>query len=680
MLKRVHPALDRLASLPQQVQQTLFLLVVVAWVLLPHMVQSPLSVAAATVALLVWRGSIALQGHALPSRWTLVVLLALAVGSTLWAHQSGFSRDAGVTLIALLLALKTLEMQARRDAFVVFFLGFFAVLTQFFSSQSIATAAYMLVAIFGLLTALVSAQMPGSAAPLRVAAGTALRLAATGTPIMVFLFVFFPRVAPLWGVDTGEPRARSGLSATMSVGSMAELALDDSIALRLKFESAEPKDGALYFRGPVLARFDGRNWLPLSDALQRANAHAAAIQPQGAPVRYELTIEPSNHPWLLTLEATPDAPQVTDGLAQAAADLQWLSESGVGQLRRYKAQSYLNYQYGPRAWSPALNVYTALPSARNARTLAWAAQLRARPDVAQADALALSAAVLQQLGNGQYSYTLAPGLYGDDSADEFWFDKKAGFCEHIASAYVVAMRAAGVPARMVTGYQGAHRNPVDGYWTVRQSDAHAWAEIWQAGQGWIRVDPTAAVSPWRVQAPKRLAQAGNAVTQLLVTVNPNVWASARALWDAINNQWNQGVLNFGPNHQFNVLRQMGFSSPGWEELGYVMAGLAVCASVVSTLWSVLRRQRHDPYTVLLHTTRRRLTALGLVLPPHATAAQMARLAQARWGDAALPVRDWLRDFEHVRYGRSTQGPTLKRLQSEWRSLSWPKRLNIGQRQ
>ena len=221
MLKRVHPALDRLASLPQQVQQTLFLLVVVAWVLLPHMVQAPLSVAAPTVALLVWRGSIALQGHALPSRWTLVVLLALAVGSTLWAHQSGFSRDAGVTLIALLLALKTLEMQARRDAFVVFFLGFFAVLTQFFSSQSIATAAYMLVAIFGLLTALVSAQMPGSAAPLRVAAGTALRLAATGTPIMVFLFVFFPRVAPLWGVDTGEPRARSGLSATMSVGSRA---------------------------------------------------------------------------------------------------------------------------------------------------------------------------------------------------------------------------------------------------------------------------------------------------------------------------------------------------------------------------------------------------------------------------------------------------------------------------
>ena len=680
MLKRVHPALDRLASLPQQVQQTLFLLVVVAWVLLPHMVQAPLSVAAPTMALLVWRGSIALQGHALPSRWTLVVLLALAVGSTLWAHQSGFSRDAGVTLIALLLALKTLEMQARRDAVVVFFVGFFAVLTQFFSSQSIATAAYMLVAILGLLTALISTQMPGSAAPLRVAAGTALRLAATGTPIMVFLFVFFPRVAPLWGVDTGEPRARSGLSATMSVGSMAELALDDSIALRLKFESAGPKDGALYFRGPVLARFDGRNWLPLSDALQRANAHAAAIQTQGAPVRYELTIEPSNHPWLLTLEATPDAPQVTDGFAQAAADLQWLSESGVGQLRRFKAQSYLNYQYGPRAWSPALNVYTALPSARNARTLAWAAQLRARPDVAQADALALSAAVLQQLGNGQYSYTLAPGLYGDDSADEFWFDKKAGFCEHIASAYVVAMRAAGVPARIVTGYQGAHRNPVDGYWTVRQSDAHAWAEIWQAGQGWIRVDPTAAVSPWRVQAPKRLAPAGNAVTQLLVTVKPNVWASARALWDAINNQWNQGVLNFGPNHQFNVLRQMGFSSPGWEELGYVMAGLAVCASVASTLWSVLRRQRHDPYTALLHTTRRRLTALGLVLPPHATAAQMARLAQARWGDAALPVRDWLRDFEHVRYGRSTRGPTLKRLRSEWRSLSWPKRLNIGQRQ
>jgi len=674
VLSRSDPGLNRLLRLPQQVQQTLFLLAVVAWVLLPHMVQAPLWVAALGVSLLLWRATIAIKGQALPTRVTLVAILALIVGSTLWSHQSGFSRDAGVTLVTLLLALKTLEMRAQRDAFVVFFLGFFAVMTQFFSSQSMATAVYMLVAVFGLLTALVSAHMPGTAAPLRLAAGTSLRLAAIGTPMMVFLFVFFPRVAPLWGLNADGPGARSGLSATMSVGSMAELALDDSIALRLRFESTEPSDGALYFRGPVLSRFDGRNWLPLQEAPQPAKSPEPRIQTQGLPLRYELTIEPNPLPWLLTLEATPEAPSTSDGPLQATADLQWRAETGTGRLRRYQAQSYLNFQYGPRQWSPALTVYQELPQALNPRTRAWAAQLRSDPALAQADAQALSAAVLQHLANGQYRYTLAPGLYGDDTADEFWFDKKAGFCEHIASAFVVAMRAAGVPARIVTGYQGAHRNPVDGYWTVRQSDAHAWAEIWQAGQGWIRVDPTAAISPWRLQAPTRLSPPSSAVTQLLATVSPGVWISARALWEALNNQWNQSVLNFGPRSQLHLLRILGFSSPGWEDLGYLMAGLVFGASLIGALWGVLGRKRQDPALALLHASRRRLTAAGLALPPQATAAQMARLAEARWGKDALPVQHWLQAFDDLRYGPVTKNRTFKHLRARWRTLSWPRRL------
>jgi hypothetical protein len=194
----------------------------------------------------------------------------------------------------------------------------------------------------------------------------------------------------------------------MSVGSMAELALDDSIALRLKFESPEPPDAALYFRGPVLARFDGRNWLPLNEASHSDDQTRSNIQTQGLPLRYELTIEPGSQPWLLTLEATPEAPQASDWVAKPTADLQWRSESSMGGLRRYKAESYLQFQYGPRQWTPDLDIYKALPAKRNLRTVAWAKQLLSEPTLSQADAQALSATILQHLGNGDYSYTLAP--------------------------------------------------------------------------------------------------------------------------------------------------------------------------------------------------------------------------------------------------------------------------------
>ena len=192
-------ALARLRALPQQTRETLFVLLVVAWVLLPHLAQLPVWASALVGLMLLWRAQLALAGAALPARWTLALLLGLAVAGTLWTHRSLAGSEAGVTLVALLLALKTLEMRARRDAFVVFFLGFFAVLTQFLSSQSLGTAAYMLVAMLGLLTALVNAHLPGSATPLRVAARTAARMAALGLPLMALLFVLFPRVAPLWG-------------------------------------------------------------------------------------------------------------------------------------------------------------------------------------------------------------------------------------------------------------------------------------------------------------------------------------------------------------------------------------------------------------------------------------------------------------------------------------------------
>ncbi|MEO5796541.1 MAG: DUF3488 and transglutaminase-like domain-containing protein, partial [Rhodoferax sp.] len=482
-------------TLPRDSRDTLFLLAVIAWVVLPQVGNLPVWCAMATAGVLVWRGWLAWKSKPLPSRWWLAVLLGAALAATLATHKTLLGRDAGVTLIVVLLALKTLELRARRDAFVVFFLGFFTMLSNFFFSQSLLTAFAMLVALLGLLTALVNAHMPvENKAPLREAARIAGGMALLGAPIMAVLFVLFPRMAPLWGVPSDAMAGRSGLSNQMQVGTMASLALDDGIAMRVKFDGPPPAQRDLYFRGPVLSLFDGRTWQPRYSDFSRSGA--SDVQVSGPPLQYQVTLEPNNRPWLLTLDATPQAPTLPDGLgAVMTPDLQWLASRPTTDLLRYQAQSYSQFRYGPQRANISLQSFVDLPAGFNPRTLQLAADLRrAQPT---ADAAALVQTVLTRLRTGGYSYTLDPGLYGRDTADEFWFDRKEGFCEHIASSFVILMRALDVPARIVTGYQGGELNSMDGFWVVRQSDAHAWAEVWISGQGWTRVDPTGTVSPGR---------------------------------------------------------------------------------------------------------------------------------------------------------------------------------------
>ncbi len=302
MLKTLH-------ALPREARDTLFLLAVITWVILPQVDHLPLWCSALAGAVLLWRGRLALGSNTLPGKWWLLVLLAVSVAATLYTHKTILGRDAGVTLIVILLALKTLELRAKRDAFVVFFLGFFTMLTNFFFSQSLLTAAAMLVALLGLLTALVNAHMPVGKPPLMQAAKTALSMAALGAPIMAVLFLLFPRLAPLWGVPGDAMAGRSGLSASMAVGTIASLALDDGIAMRVRFEGRPPPQNELYFRGPVLSTFDGRQWQPLRSGFPPRMRVEANLEVSGPPIRYDVTLEPNNRPWLLTLDATATKPQ-----------------------------------------------------------------------------------------------------------------------------------------------------------------------------------------------------------------------------------------------------------------------------------------------------------------------------------------------------------------------------------
>ena len=320
----------RLTALPRDARDTLFLLAVIAWVVAPQVAHVPWWTSAAVVALLLWRGVLAWRGSPLPGRWTVVALLALAVAATLATQRTLLGRDAGVVLVLLLLALKTLEARARRDALVIFFLGFFTVLSNFFFSQSLATAAAMLLALLGLLTALVNAHLPVGRPPLAQSLGTASRMVLWGAPVMLALFVLFPRMAPLWGLPNNPLSGRTGLSDHMQVGRMAELALDDSIAMRVRFDTpgnAAPPQSQLYFRGPVLSRFDGRQWrAPTAPDRLPANLRVA-----GAPLRYTVTLEAHQKPWLLLLDAVPERPDLDPGRGSAVMtpELEWLATRPV---------------------------------------------------------------------------------------------------------------------------------------------------------------------------------------------------------------------------------------------------------------------------------------------------------------------------------------------------------------
>lgn len=673
--------LTRLNTLPREARDTLFLLLVIAWVLLPQVGKLPLWCSALTGAVLLWRGWLALQSRPLPGKWWLISLLALTITATLMTHRTLLGRDAGVTMLVVLLTLKTLELRARRDAFVVFFLGFFCMLSNFFYSQSLLTASSMLLGLLGLLTVLVNAHLPVGKPPLLLAARTAGGMALLGAPIMVVLFLLFPRLAPLWGVPSDAMAGRSGLSASMEVGNIATLALDDSVAMRIRFEGRPPPQQDLYFRGPVMSSFDGREWRPPLFSFSPRNSQGRAganLAVAGAPVSYEVTLEPTSRPWLFVMEAATQSPVLPGYQSVMQADLQWTVNRPITDLVRYKAQSYPTFRHGPTRPVFGLREFVALPPGFNPRTLALAREIRGDPRNRNASNAQLVQRALDRLRTG-YTYTLEPGVYGQHTADEFWFDRKEGFCEHIASAFVILMRAMDVPARIVTGYQGGELNGVDGFWVVRQSDAHAWAEVWQADRGWVRVDPTSAVAPGRTGAFQRLAAPQGVMAQTLGNISPTLAAQLRATWEAVNNGWNQWVLNYTQGKQLNLLRDIGFESPSWEDLSYVLLGIIVLAALLGAAWALWERTQHDPWLRLLARARRQLAKAGIESTPATSPRQLALQVLARYGGGSgsrgQALHDWLMQLELQRYAATSSGQhsqlrDIRRLRQQWRALAW----------
>lgn len=590
------PLLERLQRLPREKSDTLLLLVAALMVLAPHFGHLPPWTSVAVCAILLWRAVLTWRGRRMPS---FRVLLPVSVASMAGVYASFgtlLGRDPGVAMLTLLLAFKLLEMRARRDLFVVVFLAFFVLLTNFFYSQSMPTALFMVATLIVLLTALQTFQYTGMVPPLGARLRTSARLFALAAPLAVLIFIVFPRIhGPLWGMPGDAASGRTGLSDSMAPGTLSSLAQSDEVAFRVRFPGAQtPPQQQLYWRSIVLGDYDGSTWtrVPRRRGPQRQEI---AIALRGAPVRQEITMEPSGQRWLAVLELGGPQVEMAGYGVRDSDEMEYFTTTPVDRRARYSATSYPDYALQANAQPESLARWLELPAGFNPRTLALARQLRqAAP---HADGAGLSQQVLDKFRREAFSYTLQPPLGGRNLVDDFLFASRAGFCEHYASAYVVLMRAMGVPARVVTGYQGGERNPVDGYLAVRQSDAHAWAEIWLPGRGWRRVDPTAAVAPERVSrnlARALPAPAGFAPLFALQN-DPDSWlAGFRFRYAALNNAWNQYILDYNPERQRSFLAQLSTSLATWRA-----ALAAIMIAVLVALWRWRRQRRAvDPLEAL----------------------------------------------------------------------------------
>lgn len=565
-----------------------WLLCALALVAAPHVERLPWWITLLVLTLLGWRAYVTWHGLALPPKWLLLVVAAGSVGGIFIHYGRLLGRDAGVTLLVVMLALKLLEMAALRDAMVLVFLCYFLVITNFLYSQSIPTALYLLLTVWVVTTCLIGFQFRGEQPGFRVRLRSAGAMLLQAVPLMLVLFVLFPRVpGPLWGLPQDALAGATGLSDEMSPGSVSKLLATDAVALRANFSGEMPRANQLYWRGPVMWDFDGYTW----SATRNLTSTARTLPAEGRAVEYSVTVEANSRRWLFGLDLPARAP----GQARLTADFQILNPAPVNARLRYDMVSYPEARDAapppPAEFQRALR----LPPNRNLRSLELARRLRQTAGSERA----FVSAVLTMFGRENFYYTTTPPLLGANPVDEFLFETRAGFCEHYASAFAVLMRAGGVPARVVTGYQGGELNNVGNFLTVRQADAHAWTEVWLGGEGWLRVDPTAAVSPTRVEAGVAAAVPQGEPLPLQLRGEYAWLRRARMTWDMVSYSWNQLVLEYTQDRQRQLMQRAGLDNATWQTLATVMFVLAlgVTATVAAVVLYRLRARRPDPLVV-----------------------------------------------------------------------------------
>jgi transglutaminase-like putative cysteine protease len=584
----------------------------------------------ACVLIRLWRGA------APPSQMARLLLAAAVFAGVLAQFHTILGPQGGLGFLVGMSAIKLLETKSAREYTLMALLGYFLLMTPLIHAQSLPLALY-LAGVAVLLTASLIALQPGRAGPPSASLKLAGKLLLQALPVALLLFMLFPRIPAPFGGLTQARTGNTGLSDSMRPGSVSELIQSDAIALRAEFHNMTPRPDDLYWRGPVLTEFDGETWRPARDApLSVLNSRA-----EGRRIEYSVTLEPHEQRWLFTLGLAVRPPDIPSDLTP---DMHWLAKAPVKTRLRYRNEAYLDHAFDLQPAPEVVAMNLALPEGYNPRAAELAHAWRAQGY----DGEALVRRALEYFRAEAFYYTLRPPVVRGDSVDAFLFETRRGFCEHYASAFVVLMRNAGLPARVVTGYLGGEANPIGGYWIVRQRDAHAWAEVWLPERGWVRQDPTGAVAPERVErgigaalpAAERPRSAWD-----MAALRPMLLA-----WDSLNNHWQRWVVGYDRERQAALLARLHpFLNSLQGMLWAILAGMALL--LLALFWRPpARRPARDPAGLLFERLRRALLRAGIAAPASLGPLDLARRVARQRPDLAARMREIADIYAALRYG------------------------------
>ena len=566
--------------------------------------------------------------------------------------SAGLRFDGGdfVTLLAVMAGAKPLEIRNRRDSMVTVFLAYFLVITSLFVFENLSMTIYLFVSVWTTTVVLIHVNDPGGA--VRRQMGLAARLMLVAVPLMVLLFLFFPRLS---GSFWGSPWNRHGLSGfsnTMRIGDVSRLVLVDAPAFSVSFDSPVPDADQLYWRGIVFQRFDGRTWHPARNhSVRRGGIGGSNLS------RYTVMLEPHGYRYLFVL----DLPTTANPVASIMDDHTLVTRRPVRQRFHYGAASFIDYLQDVA--TVPVDDYRQLPPGQNPRTVALGEQWALAHETPEA----IVAAALAFFRENQFSYTLRPDRLGADAVDDFLFTSRKGFCEHFATGFGVLMRAAGVPTRLVGGYQGGRWNDLGDFLTVRHSDAHVWCEVWLAGRGWVRVDPTFVVAPERIDVGIEGAFAGEGLLAFLGSDQANVlvrWTGAlRQAWEAANTRWNMWFMGFSAEDQLSLLKQLGLSAGrrgGWLLFMVLPSLFIVAVALLGRMRNRTRRRLTDDRVLKIYGRfLDKMERIGMPKAPHQGPLDYARSVALRHPVLKPEVAGIVEEYIGLRYGRKGGLDALK---------------------
>lgn len=600
----------------------LWLLAAQALLVIPHIQRLPFWLLVAWFITVFWRIQIFRGVWSYPTRWIKYATVLMCMVGLVTKYGRLIGLEPMVALLITAFVLKLLEMHKKRDALILIYLGYFVCATEFLFSQSILMTLYTIVGIVMLTISLIGLHQTEEKNHNKRGMKLAVVMVLQSIPLMAVLFLIMPRIDSLWAVPQQTHAAKTGVSESMSPGDFSRLAKSNETAFRVVFENDIPANNQRYWRGLVFSYFDGRTWTrskPNSFSESRmvdwygnpkSNNRNPVIK-RGESIQYNVILEPTQQHWLYGL---PYAEATQRGIGETR-DLRLVNQKPIRSRFQYSVKSTLDFSANVKGLSEfRLKNYLQLPEGFNPRAIQqannWFEEVNRNPqDYIQK---------LLDFYHQSFVYTLEPPLLGRDTVDEFLFSTQRGFCEHFASSFVFMMRAAGIPSRVVVGYQGGQLNSLEGFLRVSQADAHAWSEVWLPGQGWTRVDPTAAVAPSRIESGLNAALNQNEINLLAPTFslqryNYIQWVNILMMnLEALEFKWHQLIMGYDKDTQSDFLKKLlGDITPLRIAMVLFAVGFFTVIMILGWFWWTTPRKTSALDVVLYQQFLKKLSALGI---------------------------------------------------------------------